>query len=52
MHITTKFIDNISLDAKFTYTIKIYQLIKICPRSPSFPLPQPKLNVSVSNKLT
>ncbi|RRT58476.1 hypothetical protein B296_00016967, partial [Ensete ventricosum] len=40
-HITSKFIDNISLDTKYTYTTKTYQLIKICPNSSSFPLPPP-----------
>ncbi|RRT43589.1 hypothetical protein B296_00036915, partial [Ensete ventricosum] len=40
-HITLKFIDNISLDTKYTYTTKTYQLIKICPNSSSFPLPLP-----------
>ncbi|RWW54439.1 hypothetical protein BHE74_00038984, partial [Ensete ventricosum] len=35
------FIDNILLDTKYSYTIETYQLINICPKSFSFPLPQP-----------
>ncbi|RWV92512.1 hypothetical protein GW17_00045102 [Ensete ventricosum] len=51
-YITSKFIDNISLYVKCTYTIKTYQLIKICPKSFSFPLSQPNSNVSTRDKLT
>uniref|UniRef100_A0A804K824 Uncharacterized protein n=1 Tax=Musa acuminata subsp. malaccensis TaxID=214687 RepID=A0A804K824_MUSAM len=40
-----RFIVNISLDAECTYTTKTYILIKICPKSFSFPLPQPNLNI-------
>ncbi|RWV82018.1 hypothetical protein GW17_00056518, partial [Ensete ventricosum] len=39
--IILKFIDNISLDTKYTYTTKTYQLIKICPNSSRFSLPPP-----------
>ncbi|RWV88520.1 hypothetical protein GW17_00049385 [Ensete ventricosum] len=51
-YITLKFIDNILLGVKYTYTIKTYQPIKICPRSSSFVLPQPNSNFLVSDKLT
>ncbi|RWW25613.1 hypothetical protein BHE74_00017845 [Ensete ventricosum] len=33
--------DNIPLDTKYSYTTETYHLIKICPKSSSFPLPQP-----------
>ncbi|RRT61547.1 hypothetical protein B296_00018463, partial [Ensete ventricosum] len=40
-HITSKLIDNIPLDVKYSYTTETYHLIKICLKSFSFPLCQP-----------